>query len=260
MSLRETKQDILDELEQSLGGIAASLPASELGEAFEDAARGLEALACCRLLLDLDVERFHRDLVWAGYARRRFLQRSREQKNDGDLHLARSRCNSFFCAIAAGDLALAGEIAALSPVTWIPEGEYEDDFAYFRFFQLLLEGAGASETGPVIDQMKAAQGKPSPRLAIITAFQSGVAADFEAAFTDLLDTRNSGVDAERKLFSDEPTYGPRAEIFVEGLALLRLAEVRRLGPARREYPRCPYAARATAPGARPEDIFDELGA
>ncbi|WP_437707689.1 Imm49 family immunity protein [Sorangium sp. So ce448] len=257
MSLRETKEEIIENIEESLDVLAGGAPASRLGVTYEDAARGLEALACCNLLLDLDVERFHRFLVFAGYARRRFLRRSHAEQS-ADHHVARSRCDSFFCALAAGDPALAVEIGALSPAAWLPDGEYEEDFAYFRFLHLLLDGAGSDATAPLVGQMEAAQGGPSPRLDVIKAFQAEDADAFELAFAALVDARNARVDADKKLFTGEVTYGPRASVFVEGLALLRLAELRGLGPRRREYPRCPYVARAVSISPQPEDLFDEL--
>jgi hypothetical protein len=257
LSLSETKEEIIEGLEDTLDVIAGGAPASRLGLTYEDAARGLEALACCNLLLDLDVERFQRFLVLAGYARRRFLQRSHAEKST-DHHLARSRCDSFFCAIAAGDPALAVEIGALSPDAWLPDGEYEEDFAYFRFLHLLLEGAGPDATAPLVEQMEVAQGKPSPRLDLVKAFQAADADAFESAFTALVDARNARVDADKDLFMGDVTHVPRASIFVEGLALLRIAELRRLGPRRREYPRCPFAARAVRVSPQLEDPFPQL--
>ncbi|KYF90962.1 hypothetical protein BE20_03445 [Sorangium cellulosum] len=256
MSLRDIKADVIDELEENLEIIAAGHPVRELGDTYEDAARCLEALGCCKLLLEMDPARFHRDLVWAGYARRRFLRRSAAEKNEVDHHLARSRCDSFFCAIAAGALALADEIGSLSPTVWIPEGEYEEDFAYFRFLHLFLRGAGP--TAPLVEQMKSALGASSPRLAVVEAFEASDADAFEAAFTALVDDRNDRVDRDKTMFSDDVTFAPRASVFVEGLALLRIAELRRLGPRQREYPRCPYAARAVSVSPQPEDLFDEL--
>jgi hypothetical protein len=256
LSLRETKEEIIESLEETLDVIAGGAPASRLGGTYEDAAIGLEALGCCNLLLDLDLDRFHRFLVYAGYARRRFLQRSHAEKS-ADHHMARSRCDSFFCALAAGDPALALEVGALSPAEWLPDGEYEEDFAYFRFLHLLLEGAGPEATAPIVEQMKDAQGKPSPRLVVVEALQAGDADAFESAFTALADARNDRVDDDKDIFMGDVTYGPRASIFVEGLALLRIVEIRRLGPRRREYPRCPYAAR-TIRIPSPEDPFPKL--
>ncbi len=259
MSLSETKEEIVELVEENLEVIATGYPMAEVGDTFEDVAKNLEALGCCKLLLELDVDRFHRDLVWAGYARRYFLKRSQVEQHV-DFHHARSRCNSFFCAIAAGDIALAAEIGALSPEAWMPDGEYEEDFAYFRFVHLLLAGADPGQTAPLVEQIETVQGKPSPRLSVVQAFQAGDAAAFEAAFTALADARNDQADAQLDAFMGDPSYRPRASVFVEGLALLRLAELRRLGPKRREYPRCPYAARATRVSPQPEDIFVELEA
>lgn len=257
MTLRETKDDLIDALDEPLGVIAAGYPARQLGAPFEEAATLLEGLACCKLLLEMDPDRFHRDLVWAAFARRAYLTRCRAEGLT-DHRMARSRCSGFFCAVAAGDLQLAAELGALSPPAWMPDGEYEDDFAWARYLHLLVAGADAAARAPLLAQMAAAQGKASPRLAIGEAFQAGDADAFEAAFTDLAAERNQRVDDDLPLFRDDPSYAPRAAIFVEGLALLRLAASAGLGPRRREYPRCPYVARASSLAERPEDIFDEL--
>lgn len=257
MSLDEIREEIKDGLGELFEVIASGYPTEDVGDVFESTSRHLEALGCCKLLLDLDVDRFHRDLIWAGYARRRYLQRSRAEANVSQ-NIARSRCDSFFCAMAAGDDALAIEIGSLSPNVWVPDGEYEEDFAYFRFLHLLLEGADAATTAVLLTQLKDAQGGASPRLAVAEAFQAADAAAFEAAFVSLVDARNIRVDAEKVTFMDDITYVPRANIFVEGLALLRLAELRRLGPQRREYPRCPYAARVSRLTPSPEDVFLEM--
>jgi hypothetical protein len=60
------------------------------------------------------------------------------------------------------------------------------------------------------------------------------------------------------LLGDDVTFEPGSYVFVEGLALLRLADRFGIGPQRREYPRCPYLVRMTPLRARPDDIFLEI--
>src|SRR6266571_1477313 len=46
------------------------------------------------------------------------------------------KATPFFDAVASADWDCARDIAASSRVTWNPDGEYEDDFAYVRFLML----------------------------------------------------------------------------------------------------------------------------
>src|SRR5439155_20741726 len=97
----------------------------------------IEALGICYLLEDADQEGFRERLIRAGHARRWFLRRSAIEKNTDDYHLALTRQNGFFDALAGGHLVVASDIAAASPVVFNSQWEYEDDFAYQSFLMSL---------------------------------------------------------------------------------------------------------------------------
>lgn len=259
MGLHETRDEILEHLKEQLSVIAGGYPAREMGSLYEEVATCFQAIGCCNLLLQADAEGFHRNLMWAALARRTFLARSLAEKSADDFRMARSRCESFFCAIAAGDWLMAREIGDLSPADVTPDGEYEDDFAYYRFVDLLIKGADAAERERILLRFEAAlEGAASPRLDVCKALHSANADDFEKALRDLIGAHQDFIDESQVRFADDATFEPRSRVFVEGLALMKIAEHARIGPRAREYPLCPSIARVNPLRVRPDDIFTEI--
>lgn len=259
MKLRDARTEILELLKEQLSIIAGGYPAAKLGEVFEDVAKCFQAIGCANLLISADAEGFHRNLIWAGFTRRHFLNRSLAERSADDFHLARSRCESFFCTIAAGDILLAREIGDLSAQRWLPDGEYEDDFSYHLFLSLVINGSDAPACASALERLEGSlRGAPPTRLDICRAIHARSSADFEAAFGALLDAHLQWVEEGRSLFSDDVTFAPRSYVFVEGLALMRLAEQLQIGPREREYPLCPSIARVNPLRARPDDLLVEI--
>lgn len=259
MDLRNTKRQLVDLLKEQLSIIGGGYPVAKLGDVYEAAAVCFQAVGCSNLLISADKGGFYKNLIWAGFTRRHFLKRSVAERGTDDFHLARSRCESFFCAVAAGDLPLALEIGDLSPRGWMPDGEYDDDFSYHFFLYLLLKGGDAQPRAAALEKFEEAlQGVESPRFDICKALHAVSAAEFEAAFRALIEERVAWAEDGGDLFSDDATFAPRSHIFVEGLALLRIAENLRIEPRQREHAMCPLIARGAPLAARPDDLLMEV--
>jgi hypothetical protein len=259
VSLAEKRESLLEDLKDQLAVIAAGHAVKDTGEVFEQAARDFQAIACCNLLLNADRAGFQKHLIWSGFAQRTFLSRSRQQGNGGDFRLARSRWESLYCAIAAADEALAGEIHFLAPPDWVRDGEYEDDFAYHLFVSLLAIGADATARAGAVARLEKALGdKESARLDLCRAIQGGDGKLFEDALGRRIEERASEVKEDKEVTSeDDVAFEPLANLFVEGLALVRLGAGLGLAPPR-DYPMCPSLAWLQPPASRPDDLFAEI--
>jgi hypothetical protein len=263
LSLAANRQELLELLKEHLAIIASGDAVHRLGASFEEAAQQFQAIGCCNLLLNMDPEGLYRNLVFSAYGRLYYLKRSRSESVENDLHLAISRNESFFDALAAGRLDLAREIVELSPRVWIPDGEYEDDFCYYAFFHQFIGRFEQSAREPLaagLDRFEEVlDGAPSPRLDVCRAFLTGSAEDFGPAFQMLLDERSDWFAEHAKFAAVDMTFAPRKAVFVEGLALLWIAD--RVGfPTLEEYPMCPKAARRPPDGFQADDIFAEIDA
>ncbi|HYO73698.1 MAG TPA: Imm49 family immunity protein [Archangium sp.] len=259
MGLHALLPHLMENLQEHLSVIAADHPVLDVGEVYEETEECFEATACCALLLSMDRVSFQRHLFWSALARRYFLQRSKDQGSAGDFRCARSRSNAIFCAVAAGDVALAVEIGDLSPSQWNPEGEYEEDFAYHLFLYRFLKGADPQSRDEALRHfVKALGGTPSPRFDVCQALQNGAAEGFEAAFQDLIDSHAAEIDALQPYSPDVPTSEPRSRVFVEGLALLRIVADADIQLTERDYPLCPKSGRVKPLRNRPDDIFAEM--
>lgn len=253
MSLAHRQEQLVSAIKEGISVVAAQHPVGELGDVYEELQEAFEALACCHLLLHADVTRFRHNLTWSVFARRDYLTRCAAEALD-NFHLARSRSQAIFCALAAGEPALAAAVGDLSPSLPMRDGEYPDDFAYHWLIHLLQKDSDTVALEAAGVALERADGQPE-RLAVCTALIARDAAAFESSFEELIVTHEASMAEELPLHEDRPTFEPRAQLFVEGLALLRLAERRGITPAAADYRLCPSLARPRGPSPPPEDIF-----
>ncbi|ATB51177.1 Imm49 family immunity protein [Corallococcus macrosporus] len=259
MSLHALQQRIKEELQEHLAVIANGRPAAEQGPVYEEVEQCFQATACCALLVAADRSNFQKHLCWAALARRDFLRRSQEEGTPSDFRCARSRSEAFFCALAAGDIALAIEIGDLSPATWRPDGEYKDDFAYQYFLHQHLKRAEPGYREAVLQQLEeAVPGADPSRFDVCRALHQGAREAFESALEALIDRHSLEMDGLRPQSGDVPTFEPRSRVFIEGLALLRIASEMGLHSEARTYRLCPWTVREGALETRPDDIFAEM--
>jgi hypothetical protein len=223
-------------------------PINQYGGLTEDISDKLRTLAIVILLVEADTDLFYHNLIRSGRARVAFLQRCRRE-SFSDYHVAVSRTGAFFDSLAAGDFELASEIAKLSPREWIPEGEYQDDYCFTRFFHLLVqnETQDTELAGILAQYKKALDGGSSAGLDLCHAFAAHDQKAFDAAIEEYIAAHDHHLDEDSGRMEDTHVVAER-QIFVEGLGVLRAAE--RFGlKTQSEYRYCPTLARLpmTAP-------------
>ncbi len=259
-SLPKVYDELLEAAQDGLAAAAYGPDAEEAGRVYEDLADAFEGLAIGAILLEYDAERFRQRLVHAANARRQFYQVCLRDEAAPPTR-ARSRTGALFCAIASRYAPLVRELVRLPPADWILESEYEDDFCYHALVgrEAAPEAAGAlPEAGALLDRFEAAlEGAASPRLDLCRALAAADPAAFREAFADLLVEREAWVEALQTARSDQPPFLMARHVFVEGLALLALAEARGW-PMPDRYAFCPEPARLGPPTATPDDLLGDL--
>lgn len=205
----------------------------------------LRALAIILLLVEGETDIFYHNLIRSGILREEYLTRCIREQHLDDHHYASARLRPFFDTVAAGDRALAMRIAAASPLLHRREQEYEDDYCYAQALHRLVQPTPPEhEILPLLTQFEAAlEGAPSARLAVCHALTARDQAAFNQAFDDLLDERSEEIkkDIARGQLEDACVVADR-RVFIEGLALLRIATSRGLA-TKPDYPLCPSLAR-----------------
>lgn len=217
----------------------------ELGRVSVELCGKLRALAIVALLTTGDSDKFLHDLIRSGRVRETYLARLSQAGYQTDHHLASGRFDGLIDAIASGDFELAHRIAWLSPRVWEPTREYEDDFCYAQILHRLVHGVqAASVYQPFLDRFDAAlRGQPSPRLDVMRALVARSQPDFDAAFEALLQGRRDEIQANiARSQIEEPQIAAERSVFIEGLAVLRLAGIVGL-TTQDDYLYCPSNAR-----------------
>lgn len=264
--MEDQREDILDGIQENLSVVASGVGGDEFGSLSETLTVQFQALGICELLFDLDTEAFARNLCQSGFARRFFLRKSLERVDAPNLYWAISRVESVFDAIAAGADGLARDIVGLSPVDWMPDGEYEDDFCYFKLVHELVRANWAPDPATsraLLERFEQALVQPADiRYRLCAAAIRGNPAEFWGAFEDYLSERQ--VLMQVPPMSDDAWLEPPRQIWVEGLAWLRIAGHLGMKPPQDEYPLLPSPARLLpALTALPDDLLrameQELG-
>lgn len=193
-----------------------------LGRAL-DFCTGYRRCGIAELLLRGHVGTFHQNLQCSGSAFAAFLERARVEDRTA------SKCAPFFDAVASGDFDCAGRIAKLAANTVHNDFEYEDDFLYMRIlFGVFFLPTASSDLAAMLKRYETLlDGAEDSRFTICKSLIAGDAMLFEAALDDLIATREddytAGIDADNILEEEWSTEG---KVFVEGLALVRLASLR----------------------------------
>lgn len=231
------------------------LAASELGELTQTLCRKSRTLAILALTARSDPTLFAQNLIRSALARRTYLQRLRNEGVQDDHHSASARLDPLFDAIAAADFELASEIVALSRTEWLDGSEYEDDFCYAQLIHGLVTGSlEAAAAEPLFERFETVlDGQTSARLDICRAIYAGDQAEFEKCFEALIEDRERQIQADKDRFEmEDPEVLALRLIFVEGYAILKLAEKRGL-KAEDEYSLCPSIGRIAVAPEVPED-------
>lgn len=222
--------------------------AAALGKLCTNIARHYRAMGVYDLLMHADVDGFYYGLIQSGLTRLHYLRRCAEEGLHGDPEQAAGVADPLLDAIAADQLRLAEEIARLAADDWMKGYEYEDDFAYARFIGQLVAEDGPEPMRATLDRFaRALEGQYAPRLTVCEALLDRDQDGFDEGFADLVTAHVDRMEAvadpvEDSALAQEYTFEANRWVFVEGLALLRLAERRGLA-TEAEYDRCPSTAR-----------------
>lgn len=214
-------------------------------------------LALCALLQEADADTFAERLCKSAQARRALLDLGSRLSVKPQL-LCCTRDPGFSAALAAGDLRLATAIAARSPTRHFEGLEYEDDFLFFHFMhRTVLEPGDVDGRARLLERWKQVeQGRPSAKFEVCVALNDKAPSAFADALEAFIDTRREKLqDYPRRLSFNPELNATEGKVFIEGLAVLRLAELQGL-PTRSSYDYLPALARV-APGDRalPENAW-----
>lgn len=220
-------------------------PTREMGSLSIEVSSKLRSIAIFSLLAKGDYNLFCHNLIRSGTLRVTYLECLKKERIERDHHRSSGRYEPLLDAIAAGDFELARHIAELSPKDWQRGHEYEDDYCYAQIFhRFVQEIPPEQEIPPLLTQLEAyMEGQPNARLDVCRALFEKNQTAFDDALDALLNEREAKIiaDKERGQLEDPIVIANRL-VFVEGLAILRLAERRGL-KTQPEYRYCPSLAR-----------------
>jgi hypothetical protein len=242
VDLRALRNDAADALEDLFEAFSPGMPREALLQAHDDAASSFLAIGVATLLVDGNADAFFLNLCRCAENGRRLLALFRRRALDPP---PASRNVPLLAALAAGDLARADAIAALSRDTLAEaEREYQDEFLWALCLQRLarageIEGAALE---PVLARLAESGGRES-EVAFARALLARDGQGLAEAFAGALVERETEIEERAKAFTTPVTdFAPHRFIWLEGLALLRLAERAGLG-LDGEYRYCPRLAR-----------------
>ena len=254
--LNDIYSDFPEILSIKVDDISGAYPPAALGPLCEEACVCFRTAGIAAVLVELDLDGFHHMLTRSALTRMYLLEHTPPAERDASRHCRISRASGFFDAVAAGQIELARRIVAAGPQQRNVDYEYEEDYAYVRFLYGLLLGAEDAEQRAILDDWKTLLGgAKSAKHAVCQALPTRDAAIFDAAFASLLNARKRDLHKqERSLNRDEMEFAGGRHVYVEGLAILRIAEV--LGIATQpEYKYCPKEARQPMGAPFSDDLY-----
>lgn len=140
-----------------------------------------------------------------------------------------SDAGPFYDSVACADFETAREIAHYSRDNWNEEEEYEDDFLYvFFLMKRFFLGAASDELRQIVQQYEALVVETGEaRFDICVSFLEDDSSRFDRALDALIRNYDlhyrTGMDRDEILEEEWATDG---QLFIEGLALVRLARLR----------------------------------
>lgn len=231
-----------DALEKALREVAAGQPDPDAYFAIGFAWR---VLALCALLRDADTHAFAACLAKSGQVRLHLLQRVQQGMACPPLLLCTSKDIFFAASLAAGDLDTARAIAQLAPQRHFANLEYEDDFLFYHFLhRALLAPDDTVRLEALLQRWEdVLEGGESAYRDVCRELLSGQPERFESGFTAFLQERQEALREYAESFTcNRELLATEGKIFIEGLAVLRLADLRGL-PTQPQYPLIPRMAR-----------------
>jgi hypothetical protein len=246
MNLEDYKEPLAYDAAFWLAGLHnPDYPIEQLGRLALEVSEKLRSLAIMALLTAGNSDLFYHNLDRAGRAWECFLRQVHRKQAFAEHHWCCGRYLPLMDTIAAADFDLARRLAELAPREFREEHEYEDDFTYAQMLHRLAGLIGSEgELLPLLHALEGLIGdEQKPRFEICQALVQHDQTIFDTAFADLLRGRAREI-AESKARGqlEEPCVAAQRSVYIEGLALLRLAERRGLR-TETEYSYCPSLAR-----------------
>lgn len=257
MDTETTKEDLTASIEFDLEEIAEDDDLDGIGGLCEQIQINYRSLAICELLSDVSTDIFYHHLIRSGHTRLYHLSRLRAERRAANPRLMASRNEPFLDAVAANQFKLAADIAALTEKRWWQEDEYEDDFYYAHFLNCLVASDPRMkvESEHAIKKYEAVCGGDGARIGICTALLTKDNSLFNSAFEQLLDERTDQVEREAETaLGEELSFQMERHVFIEGLALLRIADKLHFA-TQEEYLYCPVVARLPMRAPFPDDGY-----
>ena len=220
-------------------------PLTELGQVSRDVSVKFRALAVIALTVGSSSDSFCHNLIRSARSRLCYLERVNRERQFNDYHYCSGRPEPLTDAIAAGEWVLARRLVELVPSEFRQGYEYEDDFCFAQILsRWIAEPSRDHEVPPLVERFAAyTEDQPNARLAVCHALAARDQEAFDDAFSDLLQARDLEIEAAKARGQlEEPHVIAQRRVFVEGLAILRLAQRRGLR-TEREYRYCPSVAR-----------------
>ena len=205
------------------------------------------SLAICKLLMDGDTDGFYHDLIRSAKTWLYFLDKNYTSHSSVRITICASRNSAIFDALSAAQVHIAAQIAGMSSSIWSPDDEYEDDFWYAHFinlFVLYTVTRKAIHFDEVLNSFEASlKGASDIRYKLCRALLEKNAGDFEFYFECLLKERSTLIRSdEDTAIGEEISFNLEKHVYIEGLALLRLAENVGIN-CNQEFLYCPPLAR-----------------
>jgi len=255
MRLEEYGQTLAYDVAFWMQGLAnPDYPIDQLGTLSVEVSTKFRALAILTLLVKGEPDFFFHNLIRSGKSREAYLRRLREAGLTREHHQASGRYEPLLDVIASGDWELARSIVSLSPSEFFSDHEWEDDYCYAQILHRFVAGAPLEQEMEMLFARlrRYLEREPSPRLDISRALVRKDQDAFDEAFDQLIEERGKQIEEDKENGQlEEPEIMAQRQIFVEGLAILRLAELQGLS-TQDEYRYCPSLARvpmrSTFPG------------
>jgi hypothetical protein len=222
--------------------VASGQPAAD---AFFAIGAAWRVLGICALLEEADRAAFAACLVKSGQARRALLQRVQQGLVCPPKVICTSKDVFFAASLAAGDIGTARDIAGLAPQKHFEGFEYEDDFLFYHFLHHVLAAPDDTVGLRVILKRwdEVLEGGESAYRDICRELVMGDVRAFESAFMAFVRERQESLrDYARGFAANKELLATEGKVFIEGLAVLRLAELRSL-PTPPQAPLIPRLAR-----------------
>lgn len=189
--------------------------------------------------------RFFHNLIRSGRIRCAHLERMQRERAFEEHDFVSGVLGPLFDALAAGDFALVQRMGGLSPSVFRPGHEYEDDHCFAQILFRMSHGPQTdADLPPWLARLaQVGQGEGDARVQVCAALVSRDAEAFADAFDLLLRARQAEIDADvARGEIEEPMVLAQRLVYIEGLALLRLAQARGIA-TEAEYAFCPSLAR-----------------